>query len=340
MASGDDEALAGLQLILPMIFGAVQGQLLAAAAELDIAEHLGDRSLPLSDLSAATGTDPHALERVMDALVSLGVFTGDAQNGYACAAAGKLLRRSAAHSVHHYALMNNREWLLRVLPQLTQAMQSGTDEFATVHGTSCYEYLTSSPSDGAIFQAALTALSRQDANALTTVYDFGRFKRVVDVGGGEGLLISQLLDAYPQLSGVLLDFPGVVAGGEELLGAQLAAGRCEIVGGDFRDRVPADGDCYVLKRVVSTCPPADIDAALGHIRAGISPTGRLLVIDPDPESVYGRLMDILMLVATGGHLQSVTEISATLATADFEIHSTMSTDTGLQVIEAAPNRSR
>lgn len=332
----DESERDALDLVLPMIFGAVQGQLLAVAASLDLAEHLRDGALTPSRLASATGTEPRALGRVLRALAALGLVAGDAERGYACTPAGRLLRRDGAYSMHHYALMNNREWLVEVLPRLLDSVRSGRETFEDVHGTSCYAYLGAHPADAAIFNAALSELSRQDAIAMAHACDFSAVRRLVDVGGGEGLLVRELLDANPALSAVLLDLPEVVASAGGHLAAHVAAGRCEIVGADFRVGVPEGADLYLLKRVASTCPADHIEIVLRHIRAAIPGHGKLLIADPDPGTRYGALLDVLMLVTTGGELHGVRDIGALLAGAGFRLDRSLGTPTHLRIIEAVP----
>jgi len=329
---------AGLALILPMIFGGVQGQLLALAANLDLAERLGHTAQTPEQLVKTTGTDLRAMSRVLRALAALGVVEGNEESGYRCTQAGRLLRRDSAYSMHHYAIMNNRDWLVQVGPRLLDSVRSGRDAFEAVHGESCYGYLASHPEDATIFNAALSELSRQDALALAGVYDFSVVRRLVDVGGGEGLLVRELLDSHPAMTAVLLDLPEVTSGAAAHLEGHVRAGRCEIVGADFRDGVPDGADLYMLKRVVSTCPADHITTVLAHIRRAIPENGRLLIADPDPDSPYGALLDILMLVATGGGLRTTAEMSQLLENAGFRLDRSLGTPTTLKVIEAVPCR--
>src|SRR5436190_5020348 len=96
----------------------------------------------------------------------------------------------------------------------------------------------------------MMALTRTSNRALVEAFDFGRFRTIVDVGGGNGTLLAHLLAAYPSLEGVLFDQPHVVAGADEVLGAAGVAERCRVVAGSFFDGVPAGGDAYLLKAII------------------------------------------------------------------------------------------
>ncbi len=336
MRSAAETEFDGLDLILPMIFGGVQGQLLAFAAQIDLAERLESGPLTTDRLAADTSNHPQALERALRALAALGVLERDVEGGWRCTPAGRLLRRDSPLSMHHYARMNNADWLLRTGSRLPDSVRSGRESFAQVHDTSCYAYLGAHPDDAAAFNAALSELSRQDAMALAQAVDFSGVKRVVDVGGGEGQLLRELLDTHSGLRAVLLDLPEVVAGAGVPLGVHVEAGRCEISGADFRDGVPTGADLYVLKRVVSTCPEDHIRTVLSYIRDALPAAGRLIVADPDPASRYGALLDVLMLEVTGGALRTADEMRALLAETGFRLDRSVTTPSKLQVIEAVP----
>jgi len=73
---------------------------------------------------------------------------------------------------------------------------------------------------------------------------------MVDVGGGQGTLISTILKAHPNVRGILFDLPRVVDVAQEELERAGIADRCETVGGDIMLSVPAGGDIYLLSRVI------------------------------------------------------------------------------------------
>jgi hypothetical protein len=337
MIEAESPEAAAVHRVMPILFGAVQGQVLSAAAELGLADLLKDRAMSLEALARATETNESSLLRVLRVLVSLGIFEQTGSGEYRCTVLGELLQQDHPSTVRHYALMNNSEWILRVESHLGETLRSGRSAFPSVFGTDCYEYLQREPEDGQIFNAALTELSNQDAVALFEVYDFPRRGTVVDVGGGEGFFLGQLLQKYPDLNGILIDLPGVVPMARKRLHPFLDEGRCQVVGGDFRESLPPGGDLYVLKRMLSTCPITDMHQLLNNLRAVIPGHARLLVADPDPASLYGALFDVLMMVVVGGTLHTEDELRALLADAGFTLSQSMSTPATLRLIEAVPS---
>ena len=113
---------------------------------------------------------------------------------------------------------------------MLHSVQTGENAFHHLYGRNVWEFREEHPEEGAIFDRAMTSLTGGMTEALLESYDFGRFGTVVDVGGGNGVLLAALLQKHPQMHGVLFDDPGVVSGAEELLREMGVVERCELVG--------------------------------------------------------------------------------------------------------------
>jgi hypothetical protein len=167
--------------------------------------------------------------------------------------------------------------------------------------------------------------------ALLDAYDFGRFGVVVDVGGGDGTLLAALLDAYPQLEGVLFDQPHVIA-------SAAVPARCRVVAGSFFESVPEGADAYVLKSIVHDWEDADAVRILRTVRAGVPPHGVVLLVERDlgapNEAPAAKLLDLTMLVAAGGRERTIEEYERLLTAAGFRLAGVTPTAAGVDVIEA------
>ena len=69
-----------------------------------------------------------------------------------------------------------------------------------------------------IFSAGVEAFSAASAGALAANYDFGRHRRVLDVGGGTGSFLIPILRRFPALQGTLFELPGACAVARQRLG--------------------------------------------------------------------------------------------------------------------------
>ena len=151
-----------------------------------------------------------------------------------------------------------------------------------------------------------------------------------------GLVLANLLRAYPRLHGVLFDLPTVIEGAHTLLGEDVASGRCRIESGDFCSGVPSGADAYLLKRVLVVLDDDRASQVLRNCRAAISPDGRLLVAEPDPSTLYGRLYDVFMLMAHRTRLRSEADMRELLAKTGFELVRTRDTGSTLRLFEGVP----
>jgi hypothetical protein len=232
------------------------------------------------------------------------------------------------------ALLLPAPFLWRPLGDLYESVRTGEPAFQRVFGQRFFEYLATHPGDAAVFNAAMTQGIAWSTPALLAAYDFSRFERLVDVGGGEGALLRDILAATPRLRGLLFDLPAVVAGAGGILAGEIAA-RCEIVGGDFFDSVPEGADAYLLKGVIHDWPDDDAARILRNTRRAIPAGGTLLVVEPiDSGARPAGLSDLLML-AIGGRDRSETEFRALLAAAGFELTRLIPTEAS-SVIECHP----
>jgi len=322
--------------LLAMMFGTVQAQLVRVAAQLRIADHLKDGPQPIAALAAATGIPPLALARVLRALADLGLVLETETDQFTCTPMGELLRSDTSDSLRNYALLTGSEWIVQPWPRLLESLQTGTSAFEQVFGLPLYAYIQQHQDAAAIFNDALTAISRQEAIILRDVYDFSAVRTVVDVGGGQGLVLATLLDTYPSLHGTLLDLPPAVAGAQAVLQHFIASGRCQLQSGDFFRSVPVGGEVYLLKRILPAFNDTQALTLLRNCREAMTSESRLLVADPDTSSLYGRLFDIAMLGIFDGRLRTDAELQELFAGAGLTLTRAIGTRSTLRLVEGVP----
>jgi hypothetical protein len=334
--SPTDSSLA--QHLLVMVLGVAQTSVLCTAAQLGLADHLKDGPKSVAALAEATGTHPPTLTRLMDVLAHLGLFAETAPGQFTCTPLGALLQTDAPHSVRHFAMLNGGEWYGPTWPRLAQSVRTGTSAFESVFGMNVYSYLPQHPAALDLFQQTMSDLSSEEGLAVRDAYDFARCHTVVDVGGGRGGLLAILLQAFPSLQGILCDLPVVVEGAQAVFQTEPLRGRCQLVGGDFLAAVPAGGDLYILKRVLVDRTDDEARTLLTNIRRAMAPQGRVLVADPDSRSSFGKLYDMLMLMAFGSRLRTEAEVQALFAQTGFTLTRAIETRsmTTLRLLEGVP----
>jgi hypothetical protein len=322
--------------MLAMMLGVANTQLIGLAAQLDVADLLSDSPKSIVALAEATRTREPALHQVMRALAALGIFAEPQPSYFAITPLGEMLRTGTPNSLRDYAILLASGMMLRGWANLLHALRTSEGALDDALGMETYAHFQQNVTDAAIFNAAMSSVSGQESAALQSAYDFSQFRTLVDVGGSRGLVLANLLRAYPGLHGVLFDLPKVIEGAYTLLGEDVASGRCRIEGGDFCSGVPAGADAYLLKRVLVVLDDDRASQVLRNCRRAISPDGRLLVAEPDPSTLYGRLYDVFMLMAHGTRLRSEADMRELLAKTGFELLGTRDTGSTLRLFEALP----
>jgi len=329
--------------LLHLMTGYRAMQALYVAARLGIADLLKDGARGSEELARATGADARALHRLLRALASLGVFGEDADGRFAPSELGALLRSDVPGSLRAAAIFFGDERNWHAWGKLERSVMSG-EPVRGPRGTQVFlEESARDPEGAALFNAAMTSLTSAFDAAVTAAYDFSRLGTLVDVGGGQGALISSILAANPALRGILFDIPPVIENARGRIAEAGLAGRCELVAGDFFASVPAGGDAYVLKWVIHDWDDEHSVAILGSCRRAMARDGRLLLVERVvPERVDQSadtqgivLGDLNMLLWTGGRERTAAEYRALLASAGFTLARIVPTATQLSIIEGA-----
>jgi len=315
-------------------------QALHVVATLGIADLLADGPLSSIQLAAAAGAHQPSLYRVLRALASVGVFRASDDQTFALTPLGDCLRSDASAPIGGWAAFIGLRGQWHAWAALVHTVRTGETAFRAVHGVSGWEYRANHPDEGAIFDRAMTDLSRRASQRTLDAFDFSRFHTVVDVGGGRGAFLVKLLARYPTMRGVLFDQVHVVAGAEGALRGADVADRCTVASGDFFESVPAEGDAYVLKAVLHDWPDPDAIAILRVCHRTMSPRATLVLIErllgPINEDRDGAMSDLQMLVGNGGRERTLDEYSSLLQTAGFRLVSTVPGGGGLSILQAMP----
>jgi hypothetical protein len=320
---------------------------LHVALRMSIPDLLADGPRSLEDLARNTGSHALSLRRLLRALAAYGVFSEAADDHFALGPLGAVLRSDGPGSVRGLALMWGDEDYWLTWAELEHCVGTGRTAAEHLFGAEdAFRRYAADARFGAVFNAGMTVLSDTTAAAVVAAYDCSGAGLVVDVGGGQGRLIAAILRANPGLRGVLLDLPSVVAGAPRLLAEAGVAEHCEVVGGDMFAGVPEGGGLYILSRVIDSFDDARAVAVLTNCRRAMGERGRLLLVEPVlPDRVEGlatptiqadMLMDLNMLVRTGGRERTQAEYRAFLAAADLRLARIIATEGSVSLVEAVP----
>lgn len=300
-------------------------RVLHVLAELGIADELADGPRTVAHLAERTDTHADALGRVLRVAAAFGVFEEREDGRYALTELSEVLRSDVPDSQRDMVLYNGTEMLWRSYGSLLHTVRTGEPAFEEAYGHGFFAHLEQHPEAGALFDRAMTGMSRATARMLLDGYDFGRYSRIADVGGGHGLFLAEILARHPATRGTLVDRAAVVEEAPKLLGDAGVADRVEIVTGDFFDELPMGHDAYLLKAVLHDWDDRRAAVILGRIREALEdvPEGRLLIceflVGPANQWDRGKLLDLDMLVRFGGRERDADQWRTLLADAGFEL---------------------
>lgn len=327
--------------LLQIITGYWASQAVSAAAQLGIADFLKDGPKSSEELAQAVGADARALYRLLRTLTSLGVCDEDEQSRFGLTPMGVCLQSDVPGSLRAVAICFGSEAFFRAWSHLSYSVQTGQPAFDHVFGMELFAYLGQHPELRQPYNEAMTGLTRQRAAAVVAAYDFSSLGKVIDVGGGQGELLSALLKANPTVSGVLFDLPTTIESAQPAIAAAGLAERCDLVAGDFFASAPSGGDAYVLSAVIHDWADEQAVAILKNCHRAMGENSRLLLIErvlpsrmersatPQP---YALLADLMMMVI-GGLERTEAEFRALFAQAGFELTRVLPTQSPFSVIE-------
>lgn len=332
------------ETLLHLLTGAWTTQALASFARLRLPDAMDTRTARgTEDLARLTGTHPRGLATLLRYLAMLGAVTREElpvtredlpvaredtpEEGFRLTELGALLRTDAPASMRPLALMYGGPFY-RSFGELDHSVRTGRAAFDHLFGENHFDHFARDPELADLFDRSMAASSRMfrpvpGHPALTAAAQAPAPATVVDVAGGNGELLRQILTAHPNLRGVLLERPHAVATARRLLDAAGCGARCDYRAGDFAD-VPAGGDVYVLARVLHDWDDDRCREILGHCARAMPDHADLLIVErllpTDGSPSLATAWDLHMLCNVGGRERDADHYARLLADVGLHLH--------------------
>jgi hypothetical protein len=344
----DDEVLRRAGEMRRLLYGHLLSRALYALAALGIPDLLAAGPRTAADLARAADARPAELSRLLRALARFGVLDEVPGGGFRLTALGATLRADTPGSALPTALLVGRE-VGQAWDDLLTTVRTGQPAFPAVHGLDFFDYLERHPPVRDVFDRSQAADLAIEVDSILGVVDFGGFRTIVDVGGGDGALLERVLTAWPHLRGVLMDLPPVIAAARRRFAAADGVGdRCTFQAGDMFVTVPAGGDCYLMRQILHDWDAERCVRVLRNCRAAMPGTGRLLIVErvadeapgTDPVGQLTALMDLYMLAVLGGRERTADEFRQLLHDGGFRLETVHRLAGGVTVLVAAPADDR
>ncbi len=315
--------------VYTMIHSVYLPRALYVVGALRIPDLLQEQPRTIDELVELTETHKRSLYRIMRLLAAYDVFTERADGTFALARLGKTLVSDHPESALWWTLSLGDE-LWRSNSRVLDSVKTGETGFKLEHGVGVWEWYPQHAREHDIFIKGMNGFTIPHCREIVRAYNFGKFKQVVDVGGGGGVLMCQILDKNPQTRGIVFDQPRTIEETKERIAERNLTHRCEAIGGNFFKELPPGADAYILKHVLRDWDDESVVKILSRIREAIPEDGLLLIVDAivNPKNNTDRmlkLIDTQMMVDAGGGLRTREEFEELLGRAGFAIQRVQST---------------
>jgi len=325
--------------LFQMAAGYWVSQAVYVAAKLGIADLLAEGPKSSGCLAAATGADAASLFRLMRALASLGVFSHTGSGYFALSDLGEGLRSDVPGSLRA-TVITLGEIHYQACSSLLHSVQTGSSGFRHVFGTDLFEYLEKEPTAADAFNQGMTDLSAMLSYAVLCAYDFSGICHVMDIGGGQGVFLRNVLQFHPDLKGTVFDTASTIANRKPLPGNITGSETPSFVSGDFFVSVPPGADAHVLCGVIHDWDDDRAIKILRNCRQATATNGKVLLVETVvPEgnaSCFSKLLDLNMLVMTEGRERTRGEFEGLLNAAGYRLTKVVPTLAPQSVIEGVP----
>lgn len=313
---------------------------LCAAVKLQLADHIERGLHSTVELANELKASEDAVYRVLRALASHGFFKETAARSFENTPLSQSLIKGAPHSVGPTFLLFGTEFFSRSFAGMEYSILTGEPAASKMFGEDGWQRMRRDAQLATIFDDAMTNLTTLQAPAIVEAYDFARCESITDVGGGNGILLAEILRANPNLTGVLADQPHVLKRASERGLLSAVASRVSLTECDFFTHIPTGSRTYLMKHIIHDWADAEALAILRKCREAVPADGMLLLVEWDMSEegrpAAGKMTDLIMLVLNGGKERTSTELSNLLEAAGFRLHRVIQTRVGLSVLEALP----
>ncbi|WP_407565004.1 methyltransferase [Streptomyces sp. 184] len=308
-------------------------------ATLGVAEHLAAGVTGIDELARRADCDGESLARVLRHLVGKGVFEEPAEGEFALNDAARAFLEPGS-GVRIFDLDGYGGRIAGAFGGLLEAVRTGRPSYESVFGRPFWKDLEADAELAASYDAMMGYEGRGVPDPAVLVDDdWDGVRHVIDVGGGTGAMLAEILRAHPGVRGTLVDLPRAVARSGEVFASAGVADRAEVSGQSFFDPLPAGADVYLITHVLLDWPDAEAAKLLARCAEGAAaaPNGRVVVVGgvfPGEAASKGGLV---LMVLNGGRTRNVRQFRALAAKAGLTVTAAGQGPSGRFIVEARPS---
>ncbi|KAK4845694.1 hypothetical protein QYF36_007985 [Acer negundo] len=314
-----EELLRGQAEIWQHMLSLVNSMALKCAVELRIADIIhshGGAPITLSQIASCIDDSPYPdipyLARIMRLLVRKNIFTvhhplSDSSSSestlYGLNHVSRWLLHGSDLSLTPMILMENHPWVVAPWHCLSTCVkEGGTSAFEKAYGRDAWDFASQNPEFNNMLNDGMACTARIITRAILTGYKdgFGCIGSLVDLGGGTGTMVAEIVKSHPHIKATNFDLPHVITT------APLIDGVCH-VGGDMFKEIPS-ADAVFMKWILHNWSDEDCVKILRNCRKAIPAKSGIvtiveIVLQPDGNGMFdelGLVFDLLMMAHTSG----------------------------------------
>lgn len=312
------------QAVLKMIGGFSTTQILFAAAKLGIVDLVRSGVDDAEAIADALGMRGDTLGRFLRMVVVVGLLDETPDSGFQVTGRGELLSRDHPNSLLDRILYVG-EINYNVNRHILTTIETGKSGFEEQFGASLFDYLAHRPEHRLRFDNLMAEDTRARVQAIMGAYDFSQARQVVDVGGGSGELLLNIVMSHPKLQGVVFDLPDSISHTADRLSRGGLGDRLKLVSGDiFAQTPPVGADVYLISNVVHDWDDEKSIMILAQCRRAAGETAQVLLVtellparvDEAPATIAN---DFSMLMLTGGRERTLAQYESLFRAADLTL---------------------
>jgi len=295
-----------------------QSRALYVAARLDIATVIAEEVLVADEIAARISADADATGRLLRMLAAMGIFEESAARMFRNNKLSSFLRTDNPGNVRAMILMHNSDAMSRPwFEQLERGVREGLPPFRLSHGEELFDYLDHNADFDRLFSEAMDSVEALTGDSFVTDFDWGRFDRVIDVGGSRGTKSLAILKRHPHLTALVVDRAQVIAEAERYWSAHIMSGldRLSFQTCDLLTTIPPaknERDIYLLSAVLHGFDDATCVTVLRNLRNACGSTGARIallemVLPEVGADLAGTSFDMQMFMGSRGRERTLRE---------------------------------
>lgn len=324
-----------------MLFGYYETQCLYTVSKLNIADHLQSGQKLIAELAILTNTNEDKLYRVMRFMAAKNIFEELPNKVFRLNKESEALLSNSPTSLNHFIELHGK-YFYNAASDIFDSMNSNHSAFKLTFDMSASDYFKDNKEAGLIYNQAMRENSELSGRLIAEIYDFSQYITIVDIGGGVGSLLANILLKNPKTQGINFDLPSLQEAAQNYFKVKGLGSRCQYIGGDFFKTIPSSGDLYIMKAILHGKTDKVCLDLLMRCKTVMPKNGKLLsierIIDKDSMSyIDACINDINMLNVSSGHVRTQAEFDVLFKASGFLINKIYSLPNDVSIMELVIN---